>query len=96
MALVILMVLAECHCRSLSLSEDLFYLFSRARPRIVEVFLHTSVSHLLLSPNDTSDSSVVRDGVVWHVKGRLPFRGTMAVQYGGPLVADTRFIARVS
>jgi hypothetical protein len=31
--------------------------------------------------NDTSDSLVARDGVVWHVKGRLPSRGTMPVRW---------------
>lgn len=81
---------AEKACLALSRCPLLSF-FTRQTSRLWRsqsahpVFLHTSIS-LTLSPTDTSDGSVAREGVVWHVKGRLPFRGTMAVQYGGPLV----------
>ena len=55
-------------------------LFHAPEPGVVKVLACTSRLAAVSSehsPNDRIDASVVRDGVVWHVKGRLPSRGSM-------------------
>jgi len=70
---LLLMSGAEDACLSL-----VFYLFSRARDGdCQDSGLHIRSS---CTPQSTTDAPVVRDRLVWHVKGSLPSRGTMPVR----------------